>query len=107
VCAECRRVASSGAQPGCRSCAWSAARHHRDAVAGSPLTDNIGAERHSAHSIDADQLGTLYRLAALVGEDGAAVISRVLRGLAQGNSRTYRAELNRLTNRFLATLPRL
>jgi hypothetical protein len=46
----------------------------------------------------------LHRLASIVGADGTEITQRVVRALAWGNARPYYAELNRLTDRFIASL---
>jgi hypothetical protein len=50
-----------------------------------------------------EQLFALFDFAPMVGERGSDVVERVLLKLARGNRRAYRAELNRLAAKFLAT----
>lgn len=101
-CAECRRRLESGEYAeACTSCAWSDARlRSRDytvAVASVPVD-------HEAFEPGEEELEMLSELASMVGEDGVEIVRRAAASIRRGSSRVYRAELNRLTDKFIRNL---
>jgi hypothetical protein len=51
-----------------------------------------------------NSLTMLFELAAIVGDNGREVVERVMRGLAAGSPSVYRAELNRLTAKYILSI---
>ena len=110
VCAACRRAAanSTSGRTLCASCSWRDARNHSS----TPAEHDAGSSEVFASTKDEDALlresdvAMLFDLAPLVGETGADVVSRVMLGIAKGNGRAYRAEVNRLTAKYIAALER-
>jgi hypothetical protein len=106
-CAACRRASDVGsARAICASCGWTVARTHRQtAQAGESPSSSLTRATHEEYAGDTtDELLLLFGLAPLVGEHGSAVVERVLRQMRKGNTRAYRLEINRLTDKFIASL---
>jgi hypothetical protein len=61
--------------------------------------DYVEADDDCPHS-----LTMLFELAAIVGDNGREVVERVMRGLAAGSTSVYRAELNRLTAKYIVSI---
>src|SRR4029453_10457163 len=111
MCAACRRTAGTtgSARALCASCSWLAARTQSPpkSGAGAPKATASPGAQHDATRWDATDdvdLIMLFELASLVGEDVPDIVRRVLWAFAKGNERAYRAEVNRLTAKFIATL---
>ena len=105
ACAACKRAAAAtgSEQAICASCSWLVARTQSQPTAtlAEPAAAAPGADAEDTVDI---QLMMLFELAPLVGENGSDVVGRVLFQFAKGNERAYRAELNRLTAKFIAAL---
>jgi hypothetical protein len=111
MCAACRRTAATtgSARALCASCSWLVARTQSQPTAAVRVpTATVSPDaQHDATRWDATDdvdLIMLFELASLVGEDGPDIVRRVLWAFAKGNERAYRAEVNRLTAKFIATL---
>src|SRR5262245_27545359 len=105
-CAACRRAPSrSTGRAMCASCRWREAQTSSHTAAAAEMANgehsDTGAHSEVARPSD---LYLLFRLAPLVGENGADAVERVLRQLVRGNTRTYRAELNRLAAKFITSI---
>jgi hypothetical protein len=110
-CASCGRPidASRPNRGGCTSCTWRAAvqasQAAPDSAAPSAATepDRTDEPTPLGESIE-DLMAQLRAYAAVVGEDLGKREPRVAHALSRGNSRPYRAELNRIASRFVAQL---
>lgn len=110
-CAACRRAAaaSSSGRGICASCSWLRARKQLASATdeGPASTACASATAEVCEATTNGDLALLFELAPLVGENGSEVVTRVLFQIARGNERAYRAELNRLTARFIAAIERV
>jgi hypothetical protein len=109
TCAECRRTTAVATRPRlCASCSWAALRSSKPPNSQSApglLRRSSVAEEPAHATLTVDDLRTLCDLAALVGEDEATVLRRVVRGV-NSSTTAFRAELNRLTDKFLSSIER-
>jgi hypothetical protein len=71
-------------------------------VAPAPPANTDPEPEADAHTLE--RLAVLCDLASIVGEDGRAVVRRVVGGLVKGNRRAYEAHLNRLSSKFIASI---
>ena len=110
-CAACRRAAaaSSSGRGICASCSWLEARNHLALATDeeSASTEFTSSPAEVCEATTNGDLALLFELAPLVGENGSEVVTRVMVQIARRNERAYRAELNRLTARFIAAIERV
>jgi ABC-type transporter Mla subunit MlaD len=90
----------------CASCSWAALRNAAASAASvSDATRPPTVEAHADLPPTLENLRTLCDMAAMLGEDESTVLRRVMRGL-NSSATAYRAELNRLTDKFLSSIDR-
>ena len=117
-CASCGRTIDAAKPPrgACTSCssraAIQASQTPADAAATGPAVELPGPSSETQGPIPttgddetiAEMIARLRDYAAVLGEDLGEREPRVLRALARGNGRPYRAEVNRLARRFVDLL---
>jgi len=104
ICAECRETGKNHLS-NCKSGLWSVVTKQ----ATSRLRPNKRWVSQSADSdkpeeLNLDMLRVIYRLAVLVGQSGDDSVRRILKGFTNRSSKTYEAELNRLTKIYLSNI---
>lgn len=68
------------------------------------VVSTLDAEQLQSDDECPNSLTILFELAAIVGDNGREVVERVMRGLAAGSPSVYRAELNRLTAKYILSI---
>ena len=119
-CAACQRARAQGNKDAlCESCQWLVVRTKVVAVSPDTVADDEAADdkpaqlalppRRTADALlndadNAEQITMLGELAEMVGESAPDVVGKVLRAVVIENSTAYKAELRRLTAKFIATM---